>query len=145
MRTRWAAAGWLNVSAGFLILTFYSVIAGWGLAYILKVAGGTFTNAGTDAVSKEFGDLLASPWTLTGWHAAFMALTIFIVGRGVQKGIETAVKVLMPSLFVMRPMATLTEKKACPAASRITLGVILEKSASNRKVTALGKSPSTPA
>ena len=99
--TRWAAAGWLNVSAGFLILTFYSVIAGWGLAYILKVAGGTFTNAGTDAVSKEFGDLLASPWTLTGWHAAFMALTIFIVGRGVQKGIETAVKVLMPSLFVM--------------------------------------------
>lgn len=97
----WKNVGWVNVCAGFLILTFYSVIAGWALAYIPKLASGTFTQSTADLVGSEFSDLLASPLTLIFWHALFMGLTVFIVARGIQDGIEKAVKFLMPSLFGM--------------------------------------------
>jgi NSS family neurotransmitter:Na+ symporter len=97
----WKNVGWVNVGAGFLILTFYSVIAGWAMAYIPKLASGMFTRSDADLVSSEFDALLASPMTLIFWHAVFMALTVFIVARGIQDGIEKAVKFLMPSLFLM--------------------------------------------
>jgi NSS family neurotransmitter:Na+ symporter len=97
----WGWVGILNIVAVFMILSFYSVIAGWALAYVPKFASGLFTNATSDAVSAEFNALLASPWTLAGWHLAFIAATVVIVMRGIQGGIEKAVKFLMPTLFAM--------------------------------------------
>ena len=95
----WGWVGIVNIVAVFMILSFYSVIAGWALAYVPKLASGLFTGATADDVSAEFASLLASPATLAFWHFVFIALTIVIVARGIQGGIEQAVKFLMPALF----------------------------------------------
>jgi NSS family neurotransmitter:Na+ symporter len=97
----WQLVGWVNLLAVFLILSFYSVVAGWALAYIPKLAAGHFTDANAADVAAEFDALLASPLVLAGWHALFMALTTGIVSMGLRGGIEQAVRFLMPALFVM--------------------------------------------
>jgi len=97
----WGWVGGINILAVFLILSFYSVIAGWALAYIPKVATGVFTGHSGDDVAAVFTQLLASPLQMAFWHAIFIALTVYIVGHGIQKGIERAVKLLMPALFFM--------------------------------------------
>lgn len=93
--------GWMGAASGFFILSFYSVIAGWSLAYILKLAGGDFM--GTDGVFAEqaFGNLVSDPIGLTLWHSVFMAFTGMVIAHGVNRGLETAIKVLMPVLFVL--------------------------------------------
>jgi NSS family neurotransmitter:Na+ symporter len=96
----WAVVGWMGVATGYLIATFYTVIAGWTLAYIFKAATG-FGGASPAEVAGQFDELLASPGTLTTWHTVFLFFTMFIVARGLQGGIEKAVKFLMPSLFIM--------------------------------------------
>ena len=84
----------------FLVGTFYSVIAGWTLVYIVKAATG-FAGADASTVGQQFDALLASPAALTAWHTVFMVATVLIVGRGLHAGIERTVKVLMPALLVM--------------------------------------------
>ena len=96
----WRLVGWMGVIAGYLIVSYYSVIAGWTLNYIGKAARG-FGGAAPGEVAAQFDALLADPLTMTFWHTAFIAIAIFIVGRGLQDGIERAVKTLMPALFVM--------------------------------------------
>jgi len=97
----WVGVGWVGVLAGFLILSFYSVVAGWALSYVFRAGSGAF--AGLDAAGSEamFGDLLANPEALLAWHTIFMVMTAIVVARGVQSGLERAVTILMPLLFVM--------------------------------------------
>lgn len=97
----WGSVGWMGAIAGFLILSFYSVVAGWSLAYILRMASGTFINATAESVGTTFDNLLSNPVELTAWHTLFMVITIAIVGRGVSKGLEKAISILMPLLFVL--------------------------------------------
>jgi len=97
----WQLIGWSGMVAGFLILSYYSVIAGWALSYVFDSASGTFQGANADAVGKNFGDLLASPSTLIFWHSLFMLMTMIVVARGVSEGLEKAVRFLMPSLFIL--------------------------------------------
>lgn len=97
----WSLVGVLNIVAVFMILSFYSVIAGWALAYVPKLASGLFTGVDNAVVTREFESLLAAPATLAFWHFVFIALTVVIVVRGIQQGIEKAVKFLMPALFAM--------------------------------------------
>ncbi len=96
----WGIVGWMGAIVGYLIATYYSVIAGWTLVYILKAAGG-FDGAAATEVAGQFDDLLASPLTMTVWHGVFMTFALIIVGRGLHGGIERTVKVLMPALFIM--------------------------------------------
>ncbi len=92
----WQIVGWLGVASGFLILTFYSVIAGWALSYIEQAASGF---AGTaEAIQQQFVNLAGSPGRSIFWHSIFMALTIGVVAGGIQKGIERWSKILMPTL-----------------------------------------------
>jgi len=93
--------GWMGAVSGFFILSFYSVIAGWTLAYIGKMATGTFTGADGEVAGKVFGDLLGSPWTLLGLHTIFMIMTGLVIVRGVKHGLEDAVRLMMPLLFIM--------------------------------------------
>lgn len=97
----WRFVGWMNLLAVFLILSFYSVIAGWALAYVPKLALGHFSGASAEQVSAEFGTLLGSPGLLAALHALFMALTVGIVAIGLKRGIERAVRFLMPALLLM--------------------------------------------
>jgi NSS family neurotransmitter:Na+ symporter len=97
----WSSIGWMGAIAGFLILSFYSVIAGWALSYTVDMASGTFVNISAADSGTLFGNLLGNPTQLTIWHTAFMVLTMAIVARGVNAGLEKAIKVLMPILFIL--------------------------------------------
>lgn len=97
----WRMVGGMGMLVGFIILTFYSVIGGWVLCYIVKAISGQFSGFDAGVSESAFSALLASPIELTLWHGLFMLLTAGIVARGVAQGIERAVKVLMPALFVL--------------------------------------------
>jgi len=98
---RWSIVGWLGILSAYLIMTYYSVIAGWAMSYIFKAGGGNFENQDAEAISAEFNALLTDPTQLTIWHAVFMAITLLILIRGLRKGIERAVQILMPLLFLL--------------------------------------------
>jgi NSS family neurotransmitter:Na+ symporter len=97
----WHYLGWIGVIAGLLILSYYSVIAGWATAYIFKAFAGSFFDADGVAIKGIFNDFVASPIQLIFWHSLFMLATMLIVVRGVHNGLEKAVKWLMPALFVL--------------------------------------------
>lgn len=93
--------GWMGALAGFLILSFYSVIAGWTLVYTGKMASGAFISASASDASTTFANLLASPGLLLALHTLFMVMTAVVIARGVKQGLENAVRILMPLLFIM--------------------------------------------
>jgi NSS family neurotransmitter:Na+ symporter len=97
----WKYLGWIGIVALFLVLSFFSVIGGWSIAYIFKTASGAFSGLTPAEVGGIFDAFLHQPMVLIGWHALFMAATIFIVSRGVKAGIEKAVTFMMPALFAM--------------------------------------------
>ncbi len=97
--TPWWLVGSLGVLAGFTILSFYSIVAGWSLAYIYKTVVGALT-PGTDFAGMFVGHI-TSLWEPIIWHAVFMGLTILVVAGGINKGIQRAVQVLMPLLFIL--------------------------------------------
>jgi NSS family neurotransmitter:Na+ symporter len=98
-RSGWSWVGGLGVLTGLMILSFYSVIAGWTLAYIVKAASGAL-GPGVDTAAA-FGGVAGSPVPAIGWHLVFMLMTILIVVGGVRAGIERWTKVLMPALLVL--------------------------------------------
>ena len=97
----WTVIGWMGVVAGFLILSFYAVIAGWAIYYVVRLGRGEFDGADGSAANAAFNDFLADPWSVLLWHTVFMAATVFIVARGVAKGLEVAVRWLMPLLLAL--------------------------------------------
>ncbi|MGV6859475.1 MAG: sodium-dependent transporter [bacterium] len=98
---RWKWLGIMGVLAGFLILSYYSVIAGWALYYVIEAAGGVFNQASPEAVNSVFDGMVGDPLTLLLWHSAFMLMTMLVVARGVSQGLEKAVTVLMPGMFII--------------------------------------------
>jgi len=112
----WSLQSWFGMIGSFIILTFYSVIAGWVMAYVVMIAGDLFAAIGSDGlaglkagafagqtreeVSAKLGALLNDPGRMIFYHAIFMILTVIIVARGVKGGIEMAVTILMPAFFV---------------------------------------------
>lgn len=97
----WVFLGWGGVLAGFLILSYYSVIAGWALSYVVRTAAGIFSGVTADGVQSIFNGLVSDPERLLAWHTLFMVMCMVVVARGVQHGLEKAVRILMPSLFVL--------------------------------------------
>ena len=97
----WHYLGWMGVAAGFLILSYYSVIAGWASAYVVKAFFGSFSGASAGQVKAIFEDFVASPIQLIFWHTLFMVATMLIVVRGIHKGLEKSVGILMPSLIAL--------------------------------------------
>jgi len=97
----WVLLGWGGVLAGFLILSYYSVIAGWALSYVVRTAAGIFNGVTADGVQSIFSGLVGDPERLLAWHTLFMVMCMVVVARGVQHGLEKAVRILMPALFVL--------------------------------------------
>ncbi|MGD7033943.1 sodium-dependent transporter [Methylotuvimicrobium buryatense] len=98
---RWHYVGWLGVIAGFLILSYYSVIAGWGLSYVFKAFFGGFSGADGTTIKDTFSGLMNSPPQQIFWHSIFMLATMLVVSKGVAGGLEKAVRFLMPGLFTI--------------------------------------------
>lgn len=96
---RWGLVGGLGVVVAYLILTYYSVIAGWAMAYVGPTLAGRLDAIDGPAATAHFAGLLADPWGLAVWHGLFMALTTGIVAQGLRAGIERWITILMPALF----------------------------------------------
>lgn len=84
-----------------LLMMFYTTVAGWMLAYIPKMATGTFDGASTEVAGSVFNALLANPSELIGWMIAAIAIGFAVCSLGLQKGVERITKWLMAILFVV--------------------------------------------
>jgi NSS family neurotransmitter:Na+ symporter len=96
----WKWVGALGVITAMLILSYYSVIAGWTLTYIPKALSGQFAGADAASIAKLFDNFVSNPMAVIAAHTIFMFLNFFVIARGV-KGLETAVKFLMPALLFL--------------------------------------------
>ena len=99
--SNWELVGWMGMLAGILILSFYSVIAGWTVSYIFKSLTGSFVLITAAGSSAKFESFISDPEKLILWHTLFMILTCFIVSKGIKSGIEKAIKFLIPGLFII--------------------------------------------
>ena len=97
----WKAVGGMSMLAGFMILCFYVVVAGWAFAYTWKMLDGSLAATSVEALGGVFEAHNANPWQLGGWSVLVAMLTLWIVAKGVQKGIENAVRWMMPGLALM--------------------------------------------
>ncbi len=100
--TAWKYVGGLGVLAGAMLLSFYSVVAGWVMAYALEAPRGIISAlASPEESGAHFGALSTNPSQSMLFHGLFMLLTMVIVARGIKGGIERASKIMMPILFVL--------------------------------------------
>lgn len=100
--TLWVGIGYMGVLAGFLILSFYGVVGGWTLAYVVKSLTQTVGNFANPVEAESFfKTFTANSGQVVLYHALFMGLTMAIVIKGVHGGIEKACDILMPTLVIM--------------------------------------------
>lgn len=99
--TQWKWVGRLGVLSGFLIYCYYSVVAGWTLAYSLLAICNQFADKGPDDYVRVFQDFASNPFLPVVCMAAFFITTHLVVVRGVKQGIEKFSKLMMPALFII--------------------------------------------
>lgn len=98
---KWSWAAFAGMVTALLILSFYSVVGGWSLDYILGVGAGNFQGAGAERAGGYFADMVADPWRMILWHTVFMLLSAGVIARGVVAGLERSLRIMMPLLFVL--------------------------------------------
>jgi len=98
---RWNAIGVLGTIAAFTIISYYTVIAGWVLAYTFKVGSGALSGLHRPEVAALWHGFLSRPLEVGAWHLAFLVLVAFISARGVSRGIEVANRIRAPALLVL--------------------------------------------
>lgn len=101
--TRWHHYGWLGMAGNYLLMMFYTMVAGWMMYYCFRCARGDFTGRVLEArdISERFAGMLASPETLTLWMVIAVLLSFGVCALGVQKGVERITKVMMTALLVL--------------------------------------------
>ncbi|MGM0825586.1 MAG: sodium-dependent transporter [Pseudomonadota bacterium] len=97
----WSLIGWMAMLCGFMILSFYVVVAGWSFSYLWKMLSGGLAGSSVDDMAAVFEANNANPWNLGFWSTLVTLLTMLIVGKGVQEGIEKSVSWMMPGLVLM--------------------------------------------
>ena len=99
--TSWRFLGWIGLLAGFIILSYYSVIAGQAIAYVFRTFSGMFEGVTADGANSIYKSLTNDPERLLAWHTVFMVFSMTVVARGVKSGLEKLIKFVMPALFVI--------------------------------------------
>lgn len=100
-RAFWQSVGWLSIVIPLLGMSYYSVVAGWSIDYIVKAGTYAYEGFNGSDSANAFNTLLASPSRLLFYHGLFIATAVFIVARGVGRGIEIVAKYMMPALFLI--------------------------------------------
>jgi NSS family neurotransmitter:Na+ symporter len=95
----WNAIGILGTIAAFLILSYYTVIAGWVLYYIWLCATGALTAGTHGDPSSIFDRLMTHPWQMIGWHLLFLCCALAISAGGIRRGIEAANRIRAPAFL----------------------------------------------
>ena len=97
----WSGVGWIGAGAGFLILSFYSVVGGWVLDYVFVSVTGGFSGIEPAGAQTRFGSVLSNPLRMMLSFTLFLGITGIIISAGLRNGIERATGILMPALFLM--------------------------------------------
>ena len=98
----WTTVGGLGVVAGFLILSYYAVVAGWALGYVVEAVKGSFYQyTSPEMAGEHFNQLVGNPVWILGFHLLFSLITMWVVYAGVKGGIERGSKIMMPALFII--------------------------------------------
>lgn len=97
----WPVIGFIGIAAGFIILSFYGVVAGWTIAYTVKTLSGELASKDPELLGNLFGEFVSGPFEPVLYQTVFMVLTAGVVLGGVHNGIERACKILMPALFIL--------------------------------------------
>lgn len=105
--TPWRWVGRLGVLTGFVILSYYSVVAGWTAEYTVLAISNSFDGKTANDFPAIFAQFVSNPWKSVSWMLAFMLATHVVVVRGVKSGIEKFSKIMMPSLFIIMIMLTI--------------------------------------
>lgn len=99
--SRWGIVGLIGLLAAILIISFYSVVAGWTMEYVVKSIGGFAGVTSVDGLHDQFDTFAQSNIRPAIWTVIFLFCNYIILVQGVEKGIEKVSKVLMPTLFVL--------------------------------------------
>jgi len=97
----WYLIGLMGIVAAFMILAFYSTIAGWTLEYLVQAFANGFDGKSADQLKRSFEVFQSGSFRPVIWQLVFMFLTAFIIYRGVKRGIEKYTKILMPVLVLL--------------------------------------------
>ncbi|MEE8410156.1 MAG: sodium-dependent transporter, partial [Myxococcota bacterium] len=97
----WSVFGWMAVITAFILLSYYSVVGGWTIAYAVKTVSGAFSADVVEEIPGMFDAFVTNSTQVVLYHLLFMTVTILVVIGGVQGGIERAAKILMPALGVL--------------------------------------------
>lgn len=137
IREKWAWVGGLGVIAGFMILSYYSVIGGWIINYLLKSLTGALKTSDPEIINQMFGSLVTGTVEPIVYHGIFMLMTMLIVIGGIGGGIEKSSKILMPGLFIMIVLIAIRSMTLpgagegikyllVPDFSKLSIGVVLD-------------------
>ncbi|MFS0575242.1 sodium-dependent transporter [Sporosarcina sp. 179-K 3D1 HS] len=97
----WHLIGRLGITTCFILLSFYSVVGGWVLIYIVKAATGSLSGLTQSDYNNLFGGIVSDPVISVGAQLVFMFMTTIVIAKGVTSGIEKASKYMMPALFIL--------------------------------------------
>ncbi|MCC3862422.1 sodium-dependent transporter [Pseudemcibacter aquimaris] len=97
---KWSVIGDIAVLAVFMLMLTYTVVASWTFDYFIRAVSGSFNEITAAGSTSMFQDLMASPGRLMFWHAVVVVITVAVNSKGITAGIEKAVNVLIPSLFI---------------------------------------------
>lgn len=99
--TRWHLFGYFGMIANYLLMMFYTMVAGWMMYYCFRCVRGDFSGRSmtTDQIAEKFSEMTASPETMTFWMILAVLLSFFICSLGLEKGVERITKVMMGCLL----------------------------------------------
>lgn len=100
-RVAWRLVGGMALAGAVMILSYYSVIAGWSMAYAFRMASGVFSGMGEEAATETFLALARDPERSLSWHTLFMVIVCIVVAHGFREGIERAAVRLMPTAALL--------------------------------------------
>lgn len=97
----WQSIGWLSIFTGFVVFSFYSVVASWILFYVMQSATGSFVNVPAEIVQHSFSALQRNSDQLLIWYTVFILMVVLVLTRGLRQGLERALLVLMPCFIAL--------------------------------------------
>lgn len=99
--TKWYLAGSLGILTSYIILGYYIVVTGWSLKYFVSYLTNSFAGQSPQQIGGFFSDFVARPIEPIIYTLIMLAITMYIVSKGVNKGIEKVANILMPGLFIL--------------------------------------------
>ena len=99
--SRWHLYSWFGIAGNYLLMMFYTTVAGWLLLYCVKMLRGDFVGLDSAGVGQQFQALMGQPWLMTGYMAAVVVIGMLVCSRGIRNGVEKVNKAMMLCLLLV--------------------------------------------